>query len=335
MAQESPSVTCLSQRQVFAQRQIERLSGNKKVIIHACRARTRAKLFDMSIDFGSIRGLRVFRDDFNPTVGFEIDEDGWPLHCRSDLLRIKNLKEDHFVAAETQWRDVGHDRFRLLIEVRNDDGDTSPMKGILKVPERLGKICLCARGGLFQPCEEPRQLSRPRRRANVLAHFLVEDDEPGRVPLIVNGEIEERRRKVARVVYFAGRTGGESHGVAGVEQDRELAVGLPAITFEVAAFCACEKIPVHVTQVISRRIGAVLGKLQAEPELGGAMQTGDEAVHNRFCQQIERGYASQHFGIEKTLHQPSPNRGTCATSCLRISSASMRSDSAWKLRIMR
>src|SRR6516162_9673973 len=155
MAQESPSVTCLSQRQVFAQRQIERLSGNKKVIIHACCARTRAKLFDVGIDFGSVRGLRVFRNDFNSTVGFEIDQDGRPLHYRLNLLPIKNLKEDHFIAVETQWRYVGNYRFRLLIEVGNDDGDASPMQGILKVLERLGKICLRPRGGLLQPGEEP------------------------------------------------------------------------------------------------------------------------------------------------------------------------------------
>src|SRR5215469_1684378 len=191
MAPKSPSVTCLPERQVFAQRQIERLCRNKKVIIHTCCSRTRAKLFDMGIDFGSIRVLRVFGDDFNPMVGFEIDEDGWLLQGRSNLLRIKNLKEDHFIAAETQWRYVGNYRLRLLIEVRNDNGDTSPMQGVLEVLERLGKICLRARGGLLHPGEEPRQLSRPRRGANVLAHFLVEDDEPCRVALIVNSEIKE------------------------------------------------------------------------------------------------------------------------------------------------
>src|SRR5215471_13628080 len=171
---------------------------------------------------------------------------------------------------------------------------------MLKVLERLGKICLRAGGGLFQPGEEPRQLSRTRGGPNVVAHFLVEDDEPGRVALIVNGEIEQRRRKVARVVYFAGRTGGVLHGVAGVEQDRKLAVSLPAIAFEIAAFRACEEIPVHMTQVVSRRIGAVLGKLLAEAELGRTMQAGDEAVYNRFCQQIERGYTGQYFRVEET-----------------------------------
>jgi hypothetical protein len=78
------------------------------------------------------------------------------------------------------------------------------------------------------------------------------------------------------------------HGVAGVEQDRELAISLAAIAFEIAAFRACEKIPVHMTQVVSRRIGAVLGKLLAEAELGRTMQASDETVHDRFCQQIER-----------------------------------------------
>src|SRR5262249_33099874 len=154
--------------------------------------------------------------DFHSAVRFEIDEDDWSLHDRPNLLGIKNLKKDDFVTPETERRDVGNYRFRLFVEVGNDDGDTSPVQGIPKVLERPGKICLRAGGGLFQTGEKPCQLSRPRRRANILAHLLVEDDEPGRVALLVNGEIEERRRKIARVVYFAGRAGRVLHGVAGV-----------------------------------------------------------------------------------------------------------------------
>src|SRR4029077_15200651 len=120
------------------------------------------------IDFGSIHGLRIFGDDFNSMVIFEIDEDSRLLQSRSNLLRIKDLKEDHFIAAETQGREMGNYRFRLLIEVRDDDGDTSPMQGILKVLERLRTICMRTRRGLFQPSKEPRQLSRPRRWANIL-----------------------------------------------------------------------------------------------------------------------------------------------------------------------
>ena len=65
-------------------------------------ARTRAKLFDVRVDLGSIRGLRVFGNDFDPLIGFEIDEDRRSFHRRPNLLRVENMKQHHFIAVEAQ-----------------------------------------------------------------------------------------------------------------------------------------------------------------------------------------------------------------------------------------
>ena len=83
-----------------------------------------------------------------------------------------------------------------------------------------------------------------------------------------------------------------------------------------------------MAQIVSRRVGAVLGKLLAEAEVRRTMQAGDKAIHHRLRHQVQRGDAGQHRGIEKALHQLSFGRGTWSTSRFRISSASMRSDSA-------
>src|SRR6185312_703652 len=123
------------------------------------------------------------------------------------------------------------------------------------------------------------------------------------------------------------------HGVAGVEQNGDLRIGFAAVAFEIAALGASEEIPVHVAQVVSGHVGPVLGEFLAEAKIRRAMQAGDKAVHDRLCEQVQRGDTCQYRGIEESLlHQLSPGRGTWAMSRVTISSASIRSDSAWKFR---
>ena len=57
-----------------------------------------------------------------------------------------------------------------------------------------------------------------------------------------------------------------------------------------------------MAQVVPRSVGAVLGKLLAKAEVRLSVQSGHEAVYHRLCQQVQRGDAGQHMGIEKTLH---------------------------------
>src|SRR6266576_1575024 len=90
-----------------------------------------------------------------------------------------------------------------------------------------------------------------------------------------------------------------------------------------------------MAQIVTGYVSTILGELLAETEVRRSMQAGHKAVHHRLCQQVQGGDAGQHRGIEEALHQLSFGRGTCANSRLRISSASIRSDSAWKFRRMR
>src|ERR1035437_8618452 len=80
MELKSPSVTCLPQRKIFAQRRIERLIGNEQLIIHPGRPGARTKVFDMRIDLCAISGLDVFGDNFDLSIGLQINQDGISLH---------------------------------------------------------------------------------------------------------------------------------------------------------------------------------------------------------------------------------------------------------------
>src|ERR1700680_3948231 len=88
---------------------------------------------------------------------------------------------------------------------------------------------------------------------DIVAHLIVKNDQSGCVALIVNREIEKRRGGKAGIVPFAGPAWSccVVHGIAGVEQDGELAVGISTIALQVAALGAGKKIPIDVAQVVS------------------------------------------------------------------------------------
>ena len=134
--------------------------------------------------FGAISCFHIFGNHFDLLIGFEIDEDRRALHDRPDLLRIENMKQNHFVAVKAQRRDGVDNGFRILVEIGDHDRDAAPMEEILKMLERLGKIGARARLGLFEAGKQARELSGPRGRANVFADLVVENDQPGRVALI-------------------------------------------------------------------------------------------------------------------------------------------------------
>ena len=101
--------------------------------------------------------------------------------------------------------------------------------------------------------------------------------------------------------------GGVVHGVAGVEQDGQQAVGLAAIALQVGALGAGEDVPIDVAQIVAGRVGAVLGELLAEAEIGRAVQAGDEAVDDRLGDQVEAGDAGQNRrDRESAAHAQAP-----------------------------
>jgi len=168
--------------------------------------------------------------------------------------------------------------------------------------EGLAEVRAGARLGELKAAEQPMELALARRRADVVAHFVVEDDQTSGVALILDGEVEERGGGEARVVHFADSVRGEVHRIASVEQNCEQAVRFAAIALQVGALRAGEDVPIHVPQVVARSVGAIFGELLAEAEVRRAVKTGDETVHDRLGDEVEAGNRAQHRRIEKALH---------------------------------
>ena len=118
--------------------------------------------------------------------------------------------------------------------------------------QRLGEIGARARLGLFEAAQQAVQLALARGGADVVAHLVVEDDQAGGVALVLDGQIEERGGEEAGVIHLGDAVRGVLHGVAGVEQHGQLAVGLAAIALQVGALGAREDVPIDVAQIVAR-----------------------------------------------------------------------------------
>src|SRR5215831_5519292 len=121
---------------------------------------------------------------------------------------------------------------------------------------------------------------------------------------------------------------GVLHGIACVEQYRQQTVRFAPVALQVRALGPRIHVPIDVTQIVARRIRAVLGEFLAEAEVRRAMQARDEAVDDRLGDEVQSGNRVEHSGIEKPLHQEALGGGVTSISRRKISSESMRSDSA-------
>jgi hypothetical protein len=81
--------------------------------------------------------------------------------------------------------------------------------------------------------------------------------------------------------------GAISHGGGGIEQDKQLGIGLSAIFLEEALTGAGKDIPIDVAQVVALAIGAILGELLGEPEIRRAMQSRDEPIDDGLSDEVE------------------------------------------------
>jgi hypothetical protein len=58
-------------------------------------------------------------------------------------------------------------------------------------------------------------------------------------------------------------------------------------------------VPIHVAQIVARRIGAIFSKLLAESKIGRTMQSGHKSIHHRFGNQVEARNFGQQRGVDE------------------------------------
>jgi len=92
---------------------------------------------------------------------------------------------------------------RAQLDVRQTPIKPEEKARVMEVAHRLAEVGPGAGLSQLEAAHQPRKLSLPRRRPDVIPHFVVEHDEAGRIALIVDGQVEQRGRRVPRVVHLA------------------------------------------------------------------------------------------------------------------------------------
>jgi len=103
---------------------------------------------------------------------------------------------------EAQGLDRPDDLFGRFVKVRDENDDSAPPQKLLEMVERLGEIRSSARLRLLESAQQADQLPLPRRRPDVRANFIIKDDQARRVALVLNRQIEQRRRGEPGVVHL-------------------------------------------------------------------------------------------------------------------------------------
>ena len=127
----------------------------------------------------------IFRSDFDPLLGFQIDQRGRLAEFGPDFLGIENMKQNHLIPVEAQRLDRPDDVLRRIVKVRDENHHSAAPQELLKVVERLREVGAGARLGMLETGEQAYELSLPRRRPYVRANFIIENDQPRGIALIL------------------------------------------------------------------------------------------------------------------------------------------------------
>jgi hypothetical protein len=165
------------------------------------------------------------------------------------------------------------------------------------VLHRLAEIRTRVGLGELETAQQSRQLSLTRRRSNVVPDLVVEHDETRGITLIVNGQVKQRCRDEPRIVHLADLMRAVFHRLAGVEQHGQQAVGFPAVPFQICALGSGEHVPIDVTQIVTRRVGAIFSKLLRETKVRRTMQARHEPIDDRLGDEIQTGNPGQHMWV--------------------------------------
>src|SRR5437870_4646534 len=112
------------------------------------------------------------------------------------------MEQNDLVAVKAQWLDGPNDMFGRFVEVGNDHDEAAPPEEFLKMAHRLAEVRTRARLCELEASEQPRELSLTRRRPDVVAHLVVEDNQAGGIALAVDRQIEERGGDIARIIHL-------------------------------------------------------------------------------------------------------------------------------------
>src|SRR5215472_19133228 len=96
-AQEDPSEPPLADAKIFAESAVERPIRGEQVVVHSGAASAISQRLKVRVDPTGIVVLNVFRTHLQGFVRLKVDERGWLVDLRPDLLGVQEVEQHHFV----------------------------------------------------------------------------------------------------------------------------------------------------------------------------------------------------------------------------------------------
>src|SRR5262249_16474158 len=153
-----------------------------------------------------------------------------------------NMKQDQIVTAKAQWCDGVDHRFRLLVEIRQHHDNSAPPQELLEMNERLREIRMSPELCFLYRMSNAHELALASRGRHIVSHLVVEHNHARRVALLVR-EICQRNGQKASVIELGYPVRAVAHRCAGIEHQRQLAVGFATIALQIRALGSSENIP--------------------------------------------------------------------------------------------
>ena len=206
------------------------------------------------------------------------------------------MEQYHFVLAEPELlQGLGQRRNRQeQVADQHDDAATADLPRQLR--EHIGYVGLVVRLRLLHLVQHQLEVVGMRAGGKVLFHLSGEGDESHRVLLLLQH------------VSQAGRAGGPVivlvpiaavfHGLAGVENDGALEVGLFLVFLDIEAVGLGPDLPVDVADVVAGGIFAMRGEFHRKAVVGATVLPIDKPLHNEPRPHIQPLDAVERFGVQ-------------------------------------
>src|SRR5262249_51852832 len=132
---------------------------------------------------------------------------------------IHDVKDDDVVSFRLQLLQARHDVGRLIVEIGDNDDDTTPFQDFGQVAKRFLEFRFLARCCSVYRMQNVGQLAGAPRRGNVIANCGVEGDQADAVALMIR-KVAQAGGEDASIVELGDRSGAVVHRATDIQKDQ-------------------------------------------------------------------------------------------------------------------
>ena len=194
---------------------------------------------------------------------FEIQKTDVAIEREIHLIAVKNVKQDHFVAAKSNVTQSFQHVIRIVEAIRNDEYEAATNHAIRELFEKFDHSRLLGRVGLFERFANRHHVTHLRTCRQLGSPLGIENPQGNRVPLLDDGE-GNRGSEQFGVLQFVLFTFTVPHRVAGIDEKVSDVIRFLFVLLDRISLVAAVSFPVDVFDVVAGNVFASLHELDGE-----------------------------------------------------------------------